>query len=638
MKNATIRSRLLLGPLLGLAACSGGSDDSDDTSFVVRSTNVATSASTIVRIAGPRIAFLAAEDTTSTSGSATILNGDMDTTDGVAHVVNSAANTQFRLGVAADDLAWVGSELYLAVDELRDGRDWNGDLLQLDDVLLHWSETTNMLQRVDDLVTNAALSFVALNGRLVYVAKVGGTLAGESNLRFLESTDPLVPIPIATTDTVEALEPRLLGEDEGLVFLAFDETLTVPPRTLNSDADFVDANVLGLLDGTTNSSVARSTALAILPTSPRRANSTGASDWQVGFLVSESLEANASRNSNGVGANFRPTHCSTSDIDALDQVLTVLGFAAWNANPTMDPPRNHGLAGRDRIAFANGFVATIVSEVDDDCDLNDDNDENDLVVRWMPVALDALDPFLPLNDPNEIRALFDAPGGGRGLYELSNRFVIVASETAGGDIDANSLIDANLVGWLAPTSTSNDWDFTHGSTNNNAVEASWVSAQESENRLGVAFTERIGGTSLNPGSTANPGDNDTLDSIPTFAAFGSGRLLFPSTTIGLDRDSAGIATAGGWAFYRISEIEDSRDINADGDEFDFILERTNLATLATFGMSVLVDQQRDAALFARFGTPECGAMLVNEALQGAGGTDFNDDGDESDIVLRWFAF
>ena len=363
MKNATLDSILLLGLLVGLTACAAGSDDQANTSFVVRSTNVATSASTIVRISGPRIAFLAAEDTTSTGGAATVLNGDGDTMDGVAHVVNSAANTQFRLGVAADDLAWVGSELYLAVDEFRDGHDWNGDTLRLDDVLLHWSETTNMLQRVDDLATNAVLPFVALDGRLVYVAKVGGTLVGESNLRFLESSDPLVPIPVATTDVVGALAPRLLGEDEGLVFLSFDETLA--GRTLNSDVDSLDTNVLGLLDGSASTAIARSTALAILPTSPRRANSTGVSDWQVGFLVSESLEGNASRNSSSVGANFRPTFCALNDIDTSDQVLTVLSFAAWNVDPVMDPPRNHGLAGRDRIAFANNFVATIVSEVDE---------------------------------------------------------------------------------------------------------------------------------------------------------------------------------------------------------------------------------------------------------------------------------
>ena len=36
--------------------------------------------------------------------------------------------------------------------------------------------------------------------------------------------------------------------------------------------------------------------------------------------------------------------------------------------------------------------------------------------------------------------------------------------------------------------------------------------------------------------------------------------------------------------------------------------------------------------------PVCGAMLANETLQGLGGTDFNGDGDRTDIVLRWFAF
>jgi len=636
MNHSHTTALALLATVLGASACSGGSDDSESVSFQMRSTNVATSSSTPIRISGAYLAFLAAEDATSSGGNpGTILNGDGDVADQIAHVVNTVTRAEFRLGVAADDLAWAGSELFLAVDEGRDGRDWNGDMLQTDDVLLHWSETTGLLAYVDDLATDAALSVLGLDSRVLYVAKTATAGAGGSNLRFIESSLPTTPIPVATTDAgPNEISPRILGEDEGLVFLAFDETLV--GRSLNGDADALDANVLGLLDGTDAASVARPTARAVDPASPRRAKSIAAGDWRVGFLVSEAGQNATNLNSSAVGANFRPAHCTANDTDVTDDVLAVLTFAAWDADPLANPPINHGLAGRDRIAFAGNYVATIVAEADDTCDLNNDSDSTDNVVRWVAIA-DLGDPILPINTDDEIRALFDAPGGGHGLYELSNRFVIVSSEAQGGDIDVNPL-DANLVGWLSPAPSSTSWDFFHGTSGTEVVETSWVSARESEGRLGVAFSERIGNVSLNQGSVQVPGDTDVLDSIPTFATFSSNRLIFPGVLLALDKDSAGMATARGWTFYRLSESEDSRDINGDGDETDFILERTNVASGATFGMSVATDVQRDVAEFARFGSKDCGAVIASEAQQGSGGTDFNGDGDRTDLVLRWFRF
>ncbi|MCY2961182.1 MAG: hypothetical protein NTY35_13560 [Planctomycetota bacterium] len=642
MKN---RQSLLLAILsssltaaLVTSGCSGGSSGSENVSFVVRSTNVATSGATPVRISGAYVAFLAAEDATSSPGSpGTILNGDMDVSDQVAHVVNTATNTQFRLGVAAQDLAWAGSELYLVVDEAVDGRDWNDDMLQQDDVLLHWSQTANMLQRVDDLATNASLSVIGLGSRILYAAKTATPGAGGSNLRFVESSAPLIPIPVATADLgPDPLFARLLGEDERLVFLAFDETLTQPPRSLNGDVDFLDANVLGLLDGTGSASVARSTGRAVDPASPRRAKSIATGDWHVGFLVSEAGQGGASLNSSAVGANFRA--CATNDVDTTDQVLAVLTFAAWDANPTTNPPVNHGLPGRDRIAFAGNYVATIVSEADDNCDLNNDGSANDTVVRWLAIA-DLGDPILPINTAAQVRALFDAPGGSHGLTELSNSFVIVASEATGGDIDGNNGLDANLVGFLAPSPSSAVWTFLHiENVPVPYVEASWISDRESEGRLGVGYTERVGGVSLNQGSAQVPGDNDLLDAIPAFVKFSGPNLIFPRIGVALNSDSAGFTTSRGIAFYRAAENEDSRDLNADNDEADFILERTNVSSGATAGMSVASDFARPVVEVARFGSVECGALIASEAQQGSGGTDFNGDGDRTDLVLRWFRF
>ena len=616
------------------AACSGGSDD-ESTSFVIGSTNVATSLSTPIRTSGAYIAFLAAEDTT---GSGTDLNGDGVPNDLVAHVVNTVTGGQFRLGVAATDLAWAGSELYIVVDEALDGRDWNNDVALTDDVLLHWSETTAELEYVDDLATNASVSVIALGERILYASKTATAGVGGSNLRFVESSAPLVPIPVATTDTVGPLDATLLREDEGLVFVTFDEVAAV--RDLNDDADDDDTDVLALLDGTDNASVVRSTELAVDPASPLRAKSIATGDWRVGFLVSEAAQGAVSLNSStAIGPNFRA--CVANDVDTTDQVLAVLTYSTFEADPVANRPVNHGFPGRDRIAFAGSYVATIVSEAADNCDLNNDGDTTDTVVRWVAIADDELDSIIPVNNSAnraENRPLFVAPGGGFGLYELSNRFVIVASEANGGDIDVNDLLDANLVAWLQPSGTSTVWDYFHGTTGTQVAEASWVAARESGNTLGLAFTERIGGTSLNQSDATGTGDNDTIDSIPTFASFSSGRLVFPGILVALDQDAAGIVVANGWGFYRISEPEDSRDRNFDGDETDFILQRTNLTSGLSNGMSVVPATDRDIVEFARFGSKSCGAMLAIESAQGAGGTDFNGDGDRTDLVLRWFSF
>lgn len=627
MKNS-LRSTALPTIVLVLAACSGGNDE-EDVAFLMRSTTVAAANNTPVLISGAFIAFLAAEDATGTAG--TDLNTDGDVADRVAHVVNTAANTEFRLGVAADNLAWAGSQLYLAVSEAGDGTDWNGDADMTDAVLLHWSETANVLTFVDLLVSSTGMPLIGLGDRLLYAAATGGAAIGDSTLRFIEAAMPTTVVPVGTTDTVGPLSPSILDEDEGLVFLTLDEVAAA--RDLNGDADMLDTKVLALLDGTVGTSVVRSTGLAVRDDEEPvyRADAGVVGDWRVAFLVSEADQGATSRNSSAVGASFRPGHCILDDIDALDHVLTVLTFAAWNADPVANPPINHGLAGSDRIAFTATHVATIVAETDDNCDLNSDGDLTDRVVRWMPVADDVLDPIVPVNNnsPAQLKSLADVPGGGHGLYELSGQFLIVASEAQGGDIDTNNLLDSDLVGRLAPSVTST-WSFLHGALNDSPISTSWVAPRENEGYLGVASEERLNNV------PQNPGDNDVNDSIPTFANFSGGNLRFPRVLFALDRDSAGIVVTGNIGFYRVSEAEDSRDLNSDTDMTDLLLVRTHFSNGATIGMSVASDLQRGVIEIAPRGTPFCAAFLAAESQQGAGGTDFNNDGNATDLVLRWF--
>lgn len=638
LKHALHFTSLTLTAAVFAMACSSGSDDSDS-AFRVESANVAAANVPQLRVSGAYVAFLAAEDMTSSGGSpSTDLNGDGQPNDSVAHAVNTATGAQFRLGVAARDLAFAGNELYIVVDEALDSRDWTSDVDEVDIVLLHWSEADPVLRFVDELTAVPAspyVQLVGLDGRVLYASSTTTPGAGGSNLAFVEATAPLVPVAVATTDTVGPLAARILGEDEGLVFVTYDEAPVF--RTLNSDSDDDDAHVLALLNGTVGTSIVRSTRRAIDPASPRRAKLVAASDWRVAFLVDEADEGSVSRNSSTVGASFRIP--GTDDVDTTDNVLSVLTYSTWNADPDANPPINHGLPGQQKIAFAGNYVATIVSEVADNANINGDGNSTDIVVRWVLIADDGGDPIVPVNNVTgriENRALFAAPGGGFGLYELSNRFVIVASEEEGGDIDTNDPVDANFVGWLQPSVPSTAWDFFHGATGTQVAEASWVAARESENRLGIAFTERIGGVSLNQSDTIGTGDTDTADSIPTFAIFSSNRLVFPGVGVAVDRDDAGITIANGWSYYRIAEPEDSRDRNLDGDEADSILQRTNLTTGASNGLSVLIGSGIDATQFARFGSKSCAASIAFEADQSAAGTDFNLDGDRTDVVVRWF--
>ncbi len=623
----------LLAALLP-AACGGGSEESD--AFVIRNTNVAAFGATPVVISGARIAFLAAEDQTGTAG--TDLNGDGVPNDTVAHVVNTATNREFRLGIAAQALAWVGSDLYLVVDEALDGRDYDGVMGEDHRVLLHWSEaspTATFLERLSDDAT----PILGLGSRLLYAGQDAGLLPGDSNLRFVESSAPTVGVPVPTTDTVGPLRARILGSEAGLVFLAYDETLAM--RSLNGDADDDDERVLALLDGTIGTGVVRNTGLAVDEDSPLRAKALTAGDWHVAFLVNEFDQGGVSRNSSAVGANFRPTHCTTDDTDDDDNVLCLLRFAAWNADPVASPPVNHGLAGRDRIAIAGSYVATIVLESDDGpCNLNNDTpaDTTDRVVRWVRIASSPLDPILPANDAANIHALAAVPGGSHGLVEFGSRFVVVVSEADDGSIDTNDALDSNLVGWLTPTTTPGPWSFFHGSLGATPVATSWMAPSVIDGRLGVALEERLGGTSLNAGQPENPGDTDLNDSVPTFALFSNNRMIFPGVTIAVDRDSAGITFGRGFGFYRVSEPEDSRNWNGDSDESDFVLFRTNLADGRSFGMGATDELPRLVIDRSGQSTPACAAFLAREAAQGAGGTDFNGDTDRTDVVLRWFRF
>ncbi|MBK7874466.1 MAG: hypothetical protein IPJ77_01705 [Planctomycetes bacterium] len=617
------------------AACSGGGGSSTP-SFAVRTTSVSWAQNTPVAISGKNLAFLAAEDVTGAGG--TDFNTDGDVNDTIAVAVDTSRNRETVLDVAADNLAWIGNELYLVTQESEDEVDWNTDTDTTDLVLLHWNSTLAAPEFVDELGDDALF---ARGNNLWYSSATAPAGALATSLRVIAASAPLTATAVASTDAVGPLSPTIVGSDEGLVFLALDET--VEGRDLNGDADATDTSVLALLNGLSVANVVRNTELALATGSPLRARANGSNDWQVGFLVSEAAQGATNLNDPAsFGASWHPTQCSgDDDADTTDAVLHYLNFAAWSANAVTSPIRNTGLVGSRRICVANGFVATLSLESDEGtCDLNADGDTTDRVVRWTQIVA-GTGAIVPLNDAANLHAVADCEGGTRGLAELDSRFVALVSEADDDlDIDGGGLTH-ELLGWLLPSNTAHAWDFTHSAANDAFVGASYMAEVPGRAQLGVALPENIEGENINRHVPAVAGeDTDTNDAAPTFADFSSSTTMtFPGVAIATNFDNAGLVISKGYAFYRVSESEDSRNWNNDLDETDQILFRTSLSQGTSFAMAVLNDitvggDATPAVIVDTVGTPQAAALIVDEAIVGS---DVNGDGTQH-FVLEYFRF
>jgi hypothetical protein len=640
--------------ILVLASGCGSSSSSGPPAFTVYRTGVSVASTTPIALGGRNLAFLADEATTDPGG--TDMNGDGDVIDSIAIAINMSTRAQTDLDVAAQALAWIGDELYLQVDEALDGRDWEVPADPANRiVLLHWSAAAAALTYVDRLDPAGTVKLIAVGTNLFYSSARAPVGPMTSNLKVIQSSDPLVPIDVATQDAVGPVSPVLLGKDESLLALLLDETAEA--RDLNGDTDTTDTAVLALLDATQTTNAIRSTELALPATPVWRARRTSSSshDWEVAFLVSETDQDTTNLNDPALFAGtWRPSQCTVpqADVDTTDDVLHFLKFAAWDGDPVLNPPVNTGLVGCRRIAIANHYVATITPENDapeaggeGTCDLNGDGDKLDYVVRWVEIDT----PALPLTNVNNIHALFDVPGGGHGLAELDNRFVIVVSELQ-NDFDHNgdSLKTFDLVAWLSPSGSAGSntpWDFSHGNANNSFVGASWMEETPNRQRLNVALQEKVEGININSHSPPVAGEDlDTLDSVPTFAdMIGSpARLTFPGVAIAVQPDNAGIVIAREFAFYRVEEADDSRNWNTvgDADEADYILFRTSLQQGTSAAMGVLNGTTPSPAIVVNRdeASPFGAAFIADEQLQGPGGDDLNQDGDSADLVLSFFRF
>lgn len=637
------RVTMALGALIlgtTISACSSGGSVSDGPRQA-ESTKQGTAFGTPVLVIERWIAYLADEASTGAGG--TDFNGDLDMIDSIAAVVNMATKKTRVLDVSADDMgvlrAGGATQLYTVTDEAKDGFDWSGDGPLDDVVLLHTTlESATPLTYIADVDSTGPCRIVTVDNRLYFTEEGVAPGAGQTTLMYVAASAPTVPVQVLNNDAGNSLDPEIMGCDEGLIFLAVDET--AEGRDLNTDLDFLDEDVLALLDGTTAGAMVHEVPLAMADDSdPFRALSVGTGNWLVGFLVDETDQDATNLNDPTLfGGTWKPPHCvGFEDADVTDRVLHFLDFAAFTTNRIANPPINTGLVGDDRIvAVRSGgqrFLGVVSPEGDEGtCDLNGDGDQTDDVIRWTSTST----PILPLTDINEILALEDVPGGTEGITDLDGRFICVVSESDDGrQHDDDLLSDDDLIAWLDPLDVAPFWEFDHsnpGVGTINSVGTGWCAERQERDRFLVAFPEAFGG-----GGSINSSDGDVLDSVATFALFDNGptELDFPGPAVAVDEDNVGTVFADNLAFFRVDEAADNRNWNGDKDKLDHVLFRSNASNgSSAFFVSTLNDFAGPAAYVPEPGSNPVGIAFVAE--EAMANRDFNKDGDKADNVLRWF--
>lgn len=644
--NHSSRGRLagyyVAGLLVPLAACGGSSSSDSTTFFTAISTKQACAASSQLVVEGKRFVFQADESTSQTD-----FNGDGDQVDSVAVVVDMSSEKQTVLNVAADELAVVSNLVYLGVDESKDGFDWNQDADSSDYVLLVYpkqdqaaitSPNATNVEYVDDLETVGSVHLIEVDKRLYYTRPdtlAAALVVGQSTLAWVDSATPTAPteVPVTAVPVARVAAPRILGVSNDLIFLYEDESV-VGPADLNTDTDTTDALVLALLDGKDVAASMQTTGLAILDdTIPFDAKSTASDDWVAAFLVSEAGQSDfltglndQTDANNGFGASWEPLNCPAYvDTDTTDNILFFLQFKLWFANPTTvaDEPKNTGVPGTQRVVATSNAVATITLEVDDGgCDLNDNTESDDRIVRWVRIS----SPKVPFGDPDELVAVTDTPGGSFGLTTLDDNLIAVVDES-NEDVDHDgSVADHDLIAWLDPAQGAGaQWTYDHSSTATIFFDTTWLGRDAVSGLIFLAFSESF----LNNGMDVN-GDGDQTDAIPSTARFGTATDLdFFWPGLATIPDNAGLSFFNDVLFFRVDEATDEFDWDGDGNMNDVLLGRSAF-TFQNF--AVISDDNDIPDVSSADGGGNIGVGWIAEEK---GENDFNKDGDQNDFVVRW---
>jgi hypothetical protein len=508
---------------------------------------------------------------------------------------------------------------------------------------MHWHPGLNAPAFVAALDRASNPALLAVGQTLFFAGTAVPAVAGDSSIFAIDVNFPATARPVFTQDTVGPLSPRFVGEQDGLILLGLDENLEL--RDLNGDTFATDSFVLALLDGTGfadangYTKLVRNTGLAISGAdSPFRAVLQGSNDWLLGFLVDEQAQEknfNVFDGSADIPLSWRIPACGAApDTDMMDRVLHVIRFAAWDVDPVTNPPRNTGIAGGERVLIVGDVVATICSEADEnDCVFNGDGDADDRILRWIHMDGGV---FGSTGGPVKSATLMIAldpglAGPSRSVAELDGVFVVQCDEHEDGDrnYDGDALVNRDLIGWLDPLAGSPSWQFNHSTAATSYATATWMGELPGRTRLGIAYAESSNGVDLN-------NDDDTTNSVPTFADLlptVPRRLSFPGAGVGLEENNAGIALANGWGFFRVSELEEGRDINQNGQPDDILLMRLGLGNGSLVNMGALNSEARPSIETEADGIGLGAAFLLDETIIGS---NVSGDMDANDLVPRFF--
>ena len=276
-----------------LCSCpSSGGGGRGSTAFEVHSSREAVAVGTPIVHSGDYLAFLALEQ--SGSASSGDLNGDLDTNDSIATVLNTRTREETLLDVAARGLAWLGTTLFIEVREDEDGRDWDGDTEMTSDEysLLRWTVGESAPTFLTSLDAEQGTRMLGVGGERLFILEEAPASSGPgtTTMSVIEADAVELPLPVTTTsDAANALHPLLIGAQEGLLLCLLQESLD---GDLNADGDSEDS-VLALLDATQAAMELHVTGKAIAdqdtPIRARRRD-TSSVDWLVAFLVDEQGE------------------------------------------------------------------------------------------------------------------------------------------------------------------------------------------------------------------------------------------------------------------------------------------------------------------------------------------------------------
>ena len=614
-----------------LCALAASCSDSDDNESFTVSTSQYTYAEDGLLTVGGTYAVARAIEADSLGGGD--LNGDTDTGDEVAVIVNLVNADETVSGAAAREAHVLDTNVYLIVDEAGNN-DWNSNAID-ETVLLRWSAALTDPEFVS--VMEDGSSALVSDGRLWFQSGELPMAADETSLRFVDVSAPgSAQTVFSDPGTTGMVTPTILADESGLLLVALDETAN---GDQNGDTDDFDTRVLAVVESGATNPTLYSSSLAMPTSGPAWAVRLRDVDtWDVAVLVDEG-EQNANLN----GTLTLPLQCTSgADTDTADSVLHVARFemGALGVFTNTELPGVINPAA-NRIVLTDEVVALASQESkygpSPGCDLNGDTDFDDIIVRWAPLDdLQNAEALLGL-----MRATDSAlPGGARGLVALSDRLVVAERQTVATPGGPEVL---PVLGWVDPTGgTEFEEDFFDPEDTNFStpilVSVDWLSDAITFGRTPLGLLESGTGLNLNLGCTGVVKDNGTADTEDTIAAWmrfdsANQEMILAGVGWAVQSSNSGMVLAGNNAFFRVSESEDGFDWNADSDLNDFILFRSLIATCEPTNMGLLNTQPGESAI--RTDGSIGAAYTADEALSGV---DLNGDGVVSGYAVRTFRF